>query len=183
MPPAIDRLRKVVSSGSNLIGSDSAEDLRKDPRSLWKLRLKLALAVMLVATVISALVVFFSIKHQTVPKHVAAKQAHAKIHPTKKLPRAEVHPVTKSSSTVPSAVSSNSKKKHAEDHPITNSPSLAPATPSDSKENQPNPQSSIKDLLNSVADTWPDLWNSPEDLPDFLENEEHSKQEVHRSIL
>ncbi|XP_022647637.1 uncharacterized protein LOC111244622 isoform X5 [Varroa destructor] len=159
MPPAIDRLRKVVSSGSNLIGSDSAEDLRKDPRSLWKLRLKLALAVMLVATVISALVVFFSIKHQTVPKHVAAKQAHAKIHPTKKLP-----------STVPSAVSSNSKKKHAEDHPITNSP-------------QPNPQSSIKDLLNSVADTWPDLWNSPEDLPDFLENEEHSKQEVHRSIL
>ncbi|XP_022647634.1 uncharacterized protein LOC111263306 isoform X2 [Varroa jacobsoni] len=172
MPPAIDRLRKVVSSGSNLIGSDSAEDLRKDPRSLWKLRLKLALAVMLVATVISALVVFFSIKHQTVPKHVAAKQAHAKIHPTKKLP-----------STVPSAVSSNSKKKHAEDHPITNSPSLAPATPSDSKENQPNPQSSIKDLLNSVADTWPDLWNSPEDLPDFLENEEHSKQEVHRSIL
>ncbi|XP_022647638.1 uncharacterized protein LOC111244622 isoform X6 [Varroa destructor] len=156
MPPAIDRLRKVVSSGSNLIGSDSAEDLRKDPRSLWKLRLKLALAVMLVATVISALVVFFSIKHQTVPKHVAAKQAHAKIHPTKKLPRAEVHPVTKSS--------------HAEDHPITNSP-------------QPNPQSSIKDLLNSVADTWPDLWNSPEDLPDFLENEEHSKQEVHRSIL
>ncbi|XP_022647635.1 uncharacterized protein LOC111263306 isoform X3 [Varroa jacobsoni] len=170
MPPAIDRLRKVVSSGSNLIGSDSAEDLRKDPRSLWKLRLKLALAVMLVATVISALVVFFSIKHQTVPKHVAAKQAHAKIHPTKKLPRAEVHPVTKSSSTVPSAVSSNSKKKHAEDHPITNSP-------------QPNPQSSIKDLLNSVADTWPDLWNSPEDLPDFLENEEHSKQEVHRSIL
>ncbi|XP_022647636.1 uncharacterized protein LOC111244622 isoform X4 [Varroa destructor] len=169
MPPAIDRLRKVVSSGSNLIGSDSAEDLRKDPRSLWKLRLKLALAVMLVATVISALVVFFSIKHQTVPKHVAAKQAHAKIHPTKKLPRAEVHPVTKSS--------------HAEDHPITNSPSLAPATPSDSKENQPNPQSSIKDLLNSVADTWPDLWNSPEDLPDFLENEEHSKQEVHRSIL
>lgn len=28
MPPAIDRLRKVVSSGSNLIGSDSGKNYR-----------------------------------------------------------------------------------------------------------------------------------------------------------